>query len=138
MTPSLYRSIIIYFVTVTSYLVTWSKKRMPPMLMAYAVYSAFFLLLGKCEISSVLSCHSKDLKWQTSVTARLQLRVLLGKKRKVHVQGVRVGRPQRRGQCIIFYILFHYGLSQDIEYGSPRYTVGPCDLSILYVIVGIC
>ena len=93
---------------------------------------------GECIISSFLSHHSKDLKWRTSVTARLQLRVLLGKKRKVHVQGVRVGRPQRRGQCIIFYILFHYGLSQDIEYGSPRYTVGPCDLSILYVIVGIC
>ena len=27
----------------------------------------------KCVISSVPSCHSKDLKWQTSITARLQL-----------------------------------------------------------------
>ena len=37
---------------------------------------------------------------------------------------------------ILFYILFHYGLSQDIEYSSQCYTVGPCCLSILYVIVG--
>ena len=69
-TPSLYRSIIIYPVTVTSYLVSWSKKKMPLMLMAYAVYSAFFLLSGKCEISLVLSCCSKDLKQKTSVTAQ--------------------------------------------------------------------
>ena len=54
-------------------------------------------LLGECVTSSVVSRHSKDLKWQTSVTARLQLRVLLGKQRKVHPQGVRVGRPRRRG-----------------------------------------
>ena len=35
----------------------------------------------------------------------------------------------------LFYILFHYGLLQDIEYSSLCYTVGPCCLSILYVIV---
>ena len=29
-------------------------------------------------------------------------------------------------------ILFHYGLSQDMEYSSLCYTVGPCCLSILY------
>ena len=29
--------------------------------------------------------------------------------------------------CIlIFYIIFHYGLSQDVEYSSLCYTVGPC------------
>ena len=33
---------------------------------------------------------------------------------------------------ILFYILFHYGLSQDIEYRSLCYIVGPCCLSILY------
>ena len=33
---------------------------------------------------------------------------------------------------IIFYIPFHYGLLQDIEYSSLCYTVGPCCLSILY------
>ena len=84
-------------------------------------------MLGECVISSFLSRHSKDLKWWTSITAWLQLRVLLGKQRKVYPQGVRAGWPQRRGQCIIFYILFHYGLSQHIECGSPCYTVGPCD-----------
>ena len=39
---------------------------------------------------------------------------------------------------ILFHILFHYGLSQDIEYSSLCYTVGPCCLSIPYIIVCIC
>ena len=39
---------------------------------------------------------------------------------------------------ILFHILFHYGLSQDIEYSSLCCTIGPCCLSILYVIVCIC
>ena len=38
---------------------------------------------------------------------------------------------------IVFHILFNYGLSQDIEYNSLCYTVGPC-LSILYIIACIC
>ena len=37
-----------------------------------------------------------------------------------------------------FYILFHYGLYQDIEYSSLCYTGGPCCLSILHVIFHIC
>ena len=32
-----------------------------------------------------------------------------------------------------FYVLFHYGLSQEIGYSSLCYTVGPC-LSILNVL----
>ena len=39
---------------------------------------------------------------------------------------------------ILFYILFHYGLSQDIEYSSLYYTAGPCCLPILHLIVCIC
>ena len=39
---------------------------------------------------------------------------------------------------ILFYILFHYGLSQNIEYSFLCYTVGTCCLSILYIIVYIC
>ena len=35
-----------------------------------------------------------------------------------------------------FCILFHYRLLQGIDYGSLRYTVGPC-LSILYTVVCI-
>ena len=35
------------------------------------------------------------------------------------------------------YILFHYGLSQDTAYSSLSYTVGPCCLSILHIIVSI-
>ena len=33
----------------------------------------------------------------------------------------------------LFHILFHYDFSQDIEYTSLCYTVGPCCLSILYI-----
>ena len=40
--------------------------------------------------------------------------------------------------CILFHILCHYGLSQDIESSSLCYTVGPCCLSILYIPVCIC
>ena len=40
-------------------------------------------------------------------------------------------------QTFFFHILFHYGLSQDIEYSSLCYTAGPCCLSILYIIVCI-
>ena len=34
-----------------------------------------------------------------------------------------------------FHILFHYGLSRDIEYSALRGTVGPYCLFILYIIV---
>ena len=34
-----------------------------------------------------------------------------------------------------FQILFHYTLLQDIEYSSLCNTVGPCCLSILYIVV---
>ena len=34
----------------------------------------------------------------------------------------------------IYTFFFHYGLSQDTEYSSLCYRVGPCCLSILYVI----
>ena len=36
-----------------------------------------------------------------------------------------------------FYILFHYRLLQNIEYRSLCYTVSPCWLSILYIVVCI-
>ena len=39
---------------------------------------------------------------------------------------------------ILFHFLFHDDLSQDIGYSCLCYTVGPCCLSILYVIVRIC
>ena len=35
---------------------------------------------------------------------------------------------------ILFQILFHYRLLQDIEYSSLCYTVGPCCLPILYIV----
>ena len=34
---------------------------------------------------------------------------------------------------VYIYILFHFGLSQDIKYSSLCYRVGPCCLSILYI-----
>ena len=36
---------------------------------------------------------------------------------------------------IIFQILFHHRLLQDIEYSSLCYTVGPCSLPTLYIVV---
>ena len=40
--------------------------------------------------------------------------------------------------CILFQVCFHYGLPQDIEYSSLHYTVSPCGLSVLYMVVCIC
>ena len=39
---------------------------------------------------------------------------------------------------ILFQILFHYGLLQDIEYSSLCYTGGPCCFLVLYIVVCIC
>ena len=39
---------------------------------------------------------------------------------------------------ILFQILFHYRLLQDIECNSLCYTVGPSCLSTLYIVVYIC
>ena len=38
----------------------------------------------------------------------------------------------------IFQILFCLRLSQVIEYSSQYYTVGPCCLCILYIVVCVC
>ena len=38
---------------------------------------------------------------------------------------------------LFFYILFHYGLLQDIEYSSLCNIVGPCCLSIARIIIWI-
>ena len=40
--------------------------------------------------------------------------------------------------CIDALILLHYGLSQDIEYSSLCYTVGPYCLSILHINIIVC
>ena len=40
--------------------------------------------------------------------------------------------------CIKLQILSHYRLLQDIEYSSLCCVVGPCSLSILYMVVCIC
>ena len=39
---------------------------------------------------------------------------------------------------ILFHILFRYRLLHDIECSSLFYTVGPCCLSILYIVVCVC
>ena len=40
--------------------------------------------------------------------------------------------------CILFHILFYYGLLQDIEYSSLRCTVGFCVIFALYIVVCMC
>ena len=42
-----------------------------------------------------------------------------------------------KGICVLFQILFHYILLQDIEYSSVCYIVGPCCLPVLYTVVCI-
>ena len=39
---------------------------------------------------------------------------------------------------ILFWILLYYRLLQDTEYSFLCYTVGPCYLFILYIVVCIC
>ena len=68
----------------------------------------------KYVISSVLSFQSTDLKQRTSVTARLQLRVLFSKQRKVHPRGVRAGQSQRGGLDPSWFPLFiHLSLAPE-------------------------
>ena len=40
--------------------------------------------------------------------------------------------------CVYIYILFHYGLLQDVEYNSACYIVGPGGLFVLHIAVCIC
>ena len=63
---------------------------------------------GECAISSVPSCHSKNLKrWtRTSVTPQCYSSVLFGKQRKIHTLGVRAGQPKRREEKRDVSILF--------------------------------
>ena len=53
-------------------------------------------LLGECVISLVLSHHSKNLKWRTSVTVGYSS-VLFSKQRIVHPRGMRMSQHQRKG-----------------------------------------
>ena len=39
---------------------------------------------------------------------------------------------------VLFCIIFHYRLLQDTEYSSLCYTVGPCWLSIVYIVLYTC
>ena len=39
---------------------------------------------------------------------------------------------------LFFQIIFPYRLLKNIEYNYLCYTVGPCWLSVLYIVVGIC
>ena len=61
-------------------------------------------MLGECVISSEMSCCNKDLKWQTSVTATLELRVLFSKQRIVYGTPLRregTRTPKERPQLIL-------------------------------------
>ena len=39
---------------------------------------------------------------------------------------------------IYIFRFSHYRILQDIEYSYLIYTVGPCCLAILYIVVSIC
>ena len=41
----------------------------------------------------------------------------------------------QQNDCYLFHILFHYGLSQDIEYSSLCYIVGTYHHRFIYFVV---
>ena len=53
------------------------------------------------------------------------------------IHGVTKSRTRLSDFAIYISILFHYSLLQDIEYGFLCYTVNPCYLSVLYIVVCI-
>ena len=59
-------------------------------------------LSGECVISIVLFCHGTHSKWWSSVTPRLQLRVLFSKQRIVHPQGEGGLTPKERPQSSFY------------------------------------
>ena len=110
----------------------------------------------KFVISSVLSHHSKNLRWWTSVRARLQLRlnggavlqlsyssILLGKQRKILPGDVRAGQPKRRDGLSFgspFDTLFLLALSQPyVNWAGqegclfhPRFSLWSWDIPLFY------
>ena len=64
------------------------------------------LLWVECVISSVLYCHTKDLRQWTSVTAQLYFRVLFSNQGIVHPQGVSVVDP--KGEASIYLAASFY------------------------------
>ena len=81
-----------------------------------SLHFSHILLSGDCEISLVLSRHSKNLKWWTD---QCYSSVLFRKQRKIHPWGLRVGQPKRQEEkrspwlnfCSSFYIFFFLPLS---------------------------
>ena len=99
---------------------------------------------GEFVISLILSCHSKNSKWQMD---QCYNSVLLGKQGKIHPQGVRAGWPKRheekRGEAqfwllLLFVFLFFpwacpawTGLARRL-FASPKALTPVLDLPLLY------
>ena len=64
-------------------------------------------LSGECAISSVLSHHSKNLKWQTNVTAQLQLNFILQAKESTPLRREGGSTPKERPQSILLPLSIH-------------------------------
>ena len=80
-------------------------------------------LLGERVISSVLSHHSKNLKWRTSVTVGYSS-VLFSKQRIVHPRGMRWANPKGKASiCLGFLVLYICSLLPEpalYKLGWPR------------------
>ena len=85
----------------------------------------------------------------TPWTAAYQAPLSIGFSRQEYWSGVPLLSPGVNYCCmakwlsytytyILFYVLFHYDLLQDIEYSSLCSAVGPCYSSILYILLCIC
>ena len=94
----------------------------------------FTIVSGEYVVSLFLSCCSKDLKWQISVTAQLQLRIIFSKQSRVYPGGVRVDRPQRRGLSPFGLPLFIHFFSFPLSLAFTNWAsqVGACLLHLKF------
>ena len=96
--------------TTTDSLVFWQCFKTVMLSLSSVTQLCPTLCCQECVISLVLS-HNKDLKWQTSVTALLELRVLFSKQRIVHPWGMKAGWPQKRDLSLSWLPLFIHFVS---------------------------
>ena len=87
-----------------------------------------------CKISKCSEQFSESRNSKAEIFFFLKKSVLV---KQLIYNVVSVSSTQRSDSVIHTCIFFHYDLLQDIEYSSLFYTVGPCCLSILYVVLRI-
>ena len=98
-----------------------------------------FLILVICVLLLFLVSLTRDLLILWIFSKKQLLKIILFK----YSWFTMLFSAVRQSELVIhiyvhFHILFHFCLPQGIEHSSLCYAVGPCCLSILYMIVCIC